>query len=68
MDNAIANEDAIDDKESEIWSGIFAEAPKFSREARLVCHLKHNVGSNPSKLPKDIVEEEILRLELSFQN
>jgi len=48
MDRAVANEAAIVDRESEIWSCIFAEAPKLSREARLVCRLKHNVGSNPS--------------------
>ena len=48
MDRAAANEEAVVDRESEIWSCIFAEAPKPSREARLVCRLKHNVGSNPS--------------------
>lgn len=55
MDNAVANVGAIADRESEIRSCIFAEAPNTigisSREAHLVCQLKHNVGSNPSRLP-----------------
>jgi hypothetical protein len=29
MANAVANEVAIADRESEIWSCIFAEAPKY---------------------------------------
>jgi len=56
MDRAVANEEAIADRESGIRSCIFAEAPNTigisSREAHLVCRLKHNVGSIPSRLPR----------------
>ena len=58
MDRAVANEEAIAGRESEIRSCIFAEAPKLSREAHLVCQLKHNVGSNPSRLPKHFSYEQ----------
>ena len=47
MDRAVANEEDIVGRESELWSCIFAEALKLSKEARLVCRLKHNEGSNP---------------------
>ena len=59
-------------KESEIWSSIFAEELKMigilSKESRLVCQLKHNVGSNPIILTNALIvqrkEYEFPKLEM----